>query len=88
MDDDQLAARAAEAAGRARCDRCQAVILEAKSAAGAVTGLFRALATGVNIHFNLCGMCALGLREYLRPAILLDPMYLDAKRQLTEEAWT
>ena len=63
-------------------------MLPARSASGAVTGLFRALATGVNIHFNLCGMCALGLREYLRPAILLDPMYLDAKRQLTEEAWT
>lgn len=87
MGDDQLAARAAEAAGRARCDRCQVVILEAKSAAGAVTGLFRAVATGVNIHFNLCGMCALGLREYLRPAILLDPIYLDTKRQLTEEVW-
>ena len=87
MADDQLAARAAEAARQARCDRCQAVILEAKSAAGAVTGLFRSLATGVNAHFNLCGMCALGLREYLRPAILLDPIYLDAKRQLTEEVW-
>ena len=87
MADDQLAARAAEAAGQARCDRCQAVILEAKSAAGAVTGLFRSLATGVNAHFSLCGMCALGLREYLRPAILLDPIYLDAKRQLTEEVW-
>ena len=63
-----LRQRAKEAADKAQCARCAVVILSDVSAVGAMTGLDRVPALGVNTHFALCGNCGLDLREWMFPA--------------------
>lgn len=82
-----LEERAAAAARKARCGRCQEVILETPSAMGVVTGHYRAVALKTTSPFKLCGECGLGLREFLNPRLKEDAAYNGFKR-LIRELWS
>lgn len=69
------------------CERCRAALDEGlKSLVGSVLINWYAPATGVKRRSALCGNCALLFREFLAPALLDDPEYLDAANKL-RSAW-
>lgn len=81
-----LEQKAARAAKRTRCGRCQVVILDSPSAMATVTGYYRAPALGTVTPYSLCGECGLLLREFLNPRLLDDSVYR-ASAKILREAW-
>lgn len=82
-----LEERAEEAARKATCRRCETVLLDDPSAIGMVFGRLRVPMSGVNLSYQLCGKCGLGLREFLQPSLVDDRAYQTAKVQLLTEHW-
>lgn len=79
---EDLEVKAEQLARDAACDRCGDNLLTSPSVLGLVTGSFRTPHIGATTPFKLCGACAIGLREYLDPTILEDPVHQFAATQL------
>lgn len=79
-----MPAEVVDNAKKAKCARCEEVVVEAASMRGTVMVNYYVPALGKRDRVILCGMCGLAFREFIYPYLLDNPQYQAAKAALVE----